>query len=65
MPTLINRLSETKYLRSILLILNALAAESTCVSALAAVPNSLTAIHVSSSQSLIFIKRSLKLKDFF
>ena len=47
MPTLINRLSETKFLRAILLILNALAAESACVAALAAVPNSLTAIHVS------------------
>ena len=46
MPTLINRLSETKHLRPILLILNALCADAACVSSIAAVSNSLSAIQV-------------------
>ena len=46
MPTLIDKLSKTKTLRPILLILHALCQEAMCVSALAQIPNSILALKV-------------------
>ena len=46
MPTLVGKLSETKILRPILLILHALCQEALCISALAQIPTSIIALKV-------------------
>jgi len=46
LPTLIKRLSETQYLRPILLLLNALCMESSCVGQIGEIENSLRALKV-------------------
>ena len=54
MPTLINKLNETKTLRPILLILHALCQEALCVSAMAQIPNSIGGLKVRKCSKVVF-----------
>jgi hypothetical protein len=61
LPTLIKRLSETQYLRPILLLLNALCMESSCVGQIGEIQGSLRALKVFfiKQRSLFTIQRCL------